>query len=104
LDAKGLELLLKSIAQIQKHINPNLTIEGILLTMVDKRPKLTREIIDAIENAYGKHIRIFGEHIPHSIRAAETGAKGISIFAHDPRGKVALAYESLTREVLTDAA
>ena len=41
--------------------------------------------------------------IPHSIRAAEISAEGRSIFAHDPKGKVAAAYQSLTREVLADA-
>jgi len=100
LDAKGLELLLKSIAQIRRAINPNLSICGILLTMVDKRANFTREIISLIESAYGSKIHIFGEHIPHSVRAAETSAYGKSIFAHDPNGKVAAAYASLTGEVL----
>ena len=100
LDAKGLELLLKSIAQIRRQINPTLTIGGILLTMVDRRAIFTREIITLIENAYGSHIRIFGEHIPRSVRAAETTAQGISIFTHDPHGKVAAAYAALTGEVL----
>jgi chromosome partitioning protein len=104
LDAKGLELLLRSIAQIRRQINPKLTIDGILLTMVNRRTNLTREIISIVENAYGDKIRIFGEHIPHSIRAAESTAHGVSIFSHDPNGKVAAAYAALTREVLSDAA
>jgi chromosome partitioning protein len=104
LDAKGLELLLKSIAQIRRSINPKLDICGILLTMVDRRANFTREIISLVENAYGGKIRIFGEHIPLSVRAAETSAKGVSIFTHDPNGKVAAAYASLTEEVLSDAA
>jgi chromosome partitioning protein len=104
LDAKGLELLLKSIAQIRKAINPRLTISGILLTMVDRRTIFTKEIISLIENAYGGSIRIFGDHIPHSVRAAESTAQGVSIFTHDPYGKVAAAYAALTREVLSDAA
>jgi len=104
LDAKGLELLLRSIAQIRRQINPKLTIDGILLTMVNRRTSLTREIISIVENAYGDKIRIFGEHIPHSIRAAESTAHGVSIFSHDPSGKVAAAYAALTREVLSDAA
>ncbi len=103
LDARGMELLLKSIAQTRKAINPHLVIEGILLTMVDKRTNFTREIISLVENAYGGKIRIFGEFIPHSIRAAEASATGQSIFAHDPGGKVAAAYTALVREVLTDA-
>jgi len=99
LDAKGLELLLSSISQIREFINPNLDICGILLTMVDKRTKFAKEIISAVEEAYGAEIRIFKEHIPHSVRAAETSATGKSIFSHDPNGKVAAAYESLVKEV-----
>jgi len=104
LDAKGLELLLKSIAQIRRQINPFLSIEGILLTMVDRRANFTREIITLVENAYGGNIRIFGEHIPRSIRASESTAQGVSIFSYEPNGRLAAAYAALAREVLTDAA
>jgi chromosome partitioning protein len=99
LDALGLEQLLKAVAQIKRQINPSLTIGGILLTMVDRRTRLTQEVIASIENAYGKNIRIFGEHIPRSVKAAECSAQGVSIFTHDPSGKVAAAYEALAREV-----
>jgi len=104
LDAKGLELLLKSIAQIRRQINPNLSIAGILLTMVERRTNFTKEIISLIENSYGGRIRIFGEHIPRSVRVPESTAQGISIFSYDPAGKVAAAYAALTKEVLSDAA
>jgi len=104
LDAKGLELLLRSIAQIRRQINPALTIGGILLTMVDRRANFTRDIIALIEGTYGDKIRIFGEHIPRSVRAAESTAHGISIFSYEPNGKVAAAYEALTKEVLADVA
>ena len=100
LDAKGLELLLKSIADMQEFINPNLDICGILITMVDKRTNLTKDIVGKIEKAYGEDIRIFKDYIPHSVRAAETSETGKSIFTYDPYGKVATAYEALTREVL----
>jgi chromosome partitioning protein len=100
LDAICLELLLKSIVQIRRQINPSLEIEGILLTMVDRRANFTQEIISLIENAYGGKIRIFGEHIPRSVRAAECSARGVSIYQYDPKGKVSAAYESLAREVM----
>jgi chromosome partitioning protein len=100
LDAKGLELLLKTLSQIRRQINPQLAIGGILLTMVDRRTNFTKEIIGMIEQAYGNDIRIFGEHIPHSVRAAESSATGKSIFTHDPNGKVAAAYEALVQGVL----
>ena len=100
LDAKGMELLLKSIARIRKQINPNLAICGILLTMVDRRANITKGIMNMIEEAYGESLNIFKDHIPHSVRAVETPATGRSIFEHDPNGKVAMAYASLAREVL----
>ncbi len=99
LDALGLELLLKAVAQIKRQINPSLAIGGILMTIVDRRAKLTRDVIASIEQAYGKNIRIFGEHIPRSVKAAECSAQGVSIYTHDPNGRVAAAYDSLVREV-----
>jgi len=104
LDAKGLELLLKTIATIQQQINTSLSISGILLSMVDKRANFTKDIITLIENTYGGRIRIFRESIPHSVRAVESSAQGVSIFSYDPNGKVAAAYAALTREVLSDVA
>ena len=52
-----------------------------------------------IEN-YGSRVKIFKESIPMSVRAAEISAEGVSIYQHDPNGKVASAYQSLTEEVL----
>jgi chromosome partitioning protein len=90
------------VAQIRRQINPNLAIDGILLTMVDRRANFTREVIASIENAYGGKIKSFGEHIPRSVRAAETSAQGVSIFQHDPNGKVAAAYSALVGELLAN--
>jgi len=103
LDAKGLEALLKTIAQIQQKVNPALSICGILLTMVDRRANFTREIIALVENTYGGSIRIFGEAIPRSVRVTEASASGESIFSFDPKGKVAAAYSELVKEVLANA-
>ncbi len=100
LDAKGLELLLKTVTKIRKQINPGLEIEGILLTMVDRRANFTKDIIAMIEKAYGANLHIFKEAIPLSIRAAEASATGKSIFSHDPRGRVAAAYDALARGVM----
>jgi len=102
LDAKGLESLLKTIAQIRRQINPTLEIGGILLTMVDRRAKFTREVISSIEEAYGGSIKIFGEHIPRSVRVTEASASGVSVLRYDPNGRVAAAYAALVREVLAD--
>lgn len=100
LPAKGLEQLLQTIAKVRRQINPTLKIDGILLAMVDNRTNYAREIAALLRSTYGGKLRIFHTEIPHSVRAAETSAEGISIFAHDPHGKAAQAYESLTKEVL----
>ena len=103
LSAKGLEQLLQTIQKVRRQINPKLKIEGILMTMTDSRTNYDREIDALIRQVYGSKIRVFEQPIPHSVRAAEISAEGRSIFAHDPKGKVAAAYQSLTREVLADA-
>ena len=100
LPAKGLELLLKTVNRVQRQINPQLQVEGILLTMVDYRTNFSKEISNLIRTTYGGHLRVFQAEIPFSVRAAEMSAEGQSIFKHDPHGKIAAAYESLTTEVL----
>lgn len=100
LPAKGLEQLLKTVSRVQRQINPKLKIDGILLTMVDGRTNFAREISGLLRETYGSRIRVFATDIPHSVRAAETSAAGKSIFAHDPKGKVATAYQALTQEVI----
>lgn len=99
LSAKGLEQLIGTIGRVKKRMNPGLQIEGILFTMQDTRMVFTRQVSDVIKQQYGIHIRIMETGIPRSVRAAETSAKGKSIFLHDPHGKVALAYDALAREV-----
>ena len=100
LSAKGLDLLMQSIARVKRQINPKLKIDGILFTMVDSRTNEAKEIIASLRAHYGEKIRVFGTEIPFSVRAAETSGRGKSIFSHDKNGKVAAAYRSLTKEVL----
>lgn len=103
LSAKGLEQLLQTVNKVRRQINPKLRIEGILLTMVDGRTNYAKEISNLIRETYGSKIKVFGTDIPHSVRAAEISAEGKSIFKHDPKGKVADAYRTLTKEVVQDA-
>ena len=103
LSAKGLEQLLQTVQKVRRQINPKLKIEGILLTMTDSRTNYGQQIDNLIRGAYGSKIKVFDQTIPRSVRAAEISAVGKSIFQHDPKGKVAEAYQSLTKEVLADA-
>ena len=100
LPIKGLEQLLGTINRVRKQLNPHLKIDGILLTMVNERTNFSRDIITLLHDTYGGKLRIFENNIPLSVRAAEISAEGKSIYTHDPRGKVAQAYEALTREVI----
>ena len=100
LPAKGLEQLLQTVAKVRRQINPKLQIDGILLAMVDNRTNFAKEIAGLIRDTYGSKINVFSSEIPHSVRAKEASAEGKSIFAHDPGGKVAAAYQNLTREVI----
>ena len=103
LSAKGLEQLLQTINKVKRQINPKLRIEGILLTMVDGRTNYAKDISSLIRETYGAKIKVFDAVIPRSTRAAEISAEGKSIFAYDPKGKVAAAYEDVTKEVLKNA-
>ena len=100
LPVKGLEQLIKTIGKVKRQINPKLEIEGILLTMVDNRTNYAKDISILLIENYGSRVKIFKESIPMSVRAAEISAEGVSIYQHDPNGKVASAYQSLTEEVL----
>ena len=102
LPVKGLQQLIKTVGKVKRQINPKLEIEGILLTMVDSRTNYAKDISAMLKEAYGSRVKIFANVIPISVRAAEISAEGISIYKHDPKGKVASAYDSLTKEVLAD--
>ena len=99
LSTKGLNLLLRSISKIKRQINPRLKIDGILLTMVDNRTNNAKAIISSLRSTVGENIRVLRSEIPFSVRAAECSLSGESIFSHDRNGKVAAAYEALTKEV-----
>ena len=84
LSAKGLQ----TVQKVRRQINPKLKIEGILLTMTDSRTNYGKQISNLIRQAYGKHLKVFEQTIPRSVRAAETSAAGKSIFAYDPKDSI----------------
>ena len=102
LPVKGLEMLIRTIRKVNRQINPDLEIAGILPTMYDSRTNYAKEIEEKIRKIYGKHVKVFDTPIPASVRAAEQPATGVSIYRHDPKGKVAAAYQILVNEVVDD--
>ena len=99
LPAKGLEQLLQTVAKVRRQINPKLKIDGILMTMVDGRTNNAKSIIAALRSTLGGSVRVFDTEIPRSVRAAEASGEGKSIFAFDPKSRVAQAYTNLAKEV-----
>ena len=103
LPAKGMTQLLRSINMVRTHTNEHLKIGGIVMTLVDGRTNLAKEVISTIRTNYGMSIRIFDAQIPVAVKAAEAAKEGKSIFSYDANSRPALAYEKLTNEVLKDA-
>ncbi len=100
LPAKGMTQLLRTIGKVKRQINPNLRVDGVLLTLVDNRTNLARQTAETLRENYGSVLHIYHSQIPLAVKAAETSAAGKSIYAYDPTSKVAMAYESFTKEVL----
>ena len=100
LPAKGMTQLLRTVARVKRQINPNLRVDGVLLTLVDSRTNLARQTAETLRENYGSVLHIYQSQIPLAVKAAEVSAAGKSIYAYDPSSKVAGAYESFTMEVL----
>ena len=102
LPAKGMTQLLTTISKVKRHTNPNLQIDGILLTLVDGRTNLAKSTVDALRDNFGSRIRIYKTKIPVAVKAAEVSSKGKSIYAYEPNSTVSKAYADFTKEVLAD--
>lgn len=102
LPAKGMTQLLQTIANVRKHTNPDLKIDGILLTLVDGRTNLAKSTVDTLWQNFGSRIKIYKSSIPVAVKAAEVSSKGKSIYAYEPNSTVSKAYADFTREVLAD--
>jgi chromosome partitioning protein len=102
LSAKGLEMLTATIAKIKRSINPKLEYKGILFTMHNERLKISKTVFEDVSSAYGKHIRIFEQTIPQSVKAVEPTFSGLSAHKYAPNSKVAIAYDKFAKEVLID--
>ena len=100
LPAKGMTQLLKSIQMVKTHTNENLKIGGIVMTLVDGRTNLAKDVISTIRTNYGMQIRIFDTQIPVAVKAAEASKAGKSIYEYDKDSKPAQAYAQLTKEVI----
>ncbi len=100
LSVKGLQQLLNTISKVRRLINTKLVIEGIVITMVDRRTNYSKDVAANVRKAYSALIRIFDAQIPQSVRVSESSAAGMSIYSYDPAGKAVEAYNKLVDEVI----
>lgn len=99
---RGMTDLFKIINKVRRQINPTLKIDGALLTLVDKRTNLSKEIQNQIKDNYGSILKLYDTHIPRAVKTAESTSSGGSVFTYDKSGVVAEAYSSFAKEVLDD--
>ena len=102
LPAKGMTQLVQTISKVKKYINPDIKIDGMLLTLVDNRTNLAKSTVEALRENFGSSIRMYRSQIPIAVKAAETSSKGKSIYAYEPNSTVSKAYAEFTKEVLAD--
>ena len=95
---EGLGQLLRTIEMVRASLKPELNIVGAVLTMFDKRNKLSGEVMNELYKFFPDNI--FRSVIPRTVRLAEAPSYGKSIFHYEPRGKAARSYERLGREIL----
>lgn len=100
LAAKGMGQFLQTIASVRKQINPKLIVDGVLLTLVDKRTTLTEEVKMQLQKNYGSKVKIYNTQIPMAVNVAKSTSCGESIFSYDKNSKVADAYSLFAKEVL----
>ena len=95
---EGLGQLLNTIQLIQENIKPKLGILGAVITMYDKRTKLSEDVMNELYKFFPSSI--FRSIIPRTVRLAEAPSFGKTILQYEPRGKGARAYERLAKEIM----
>lgn len=100
LAAKGMGQLLKNIMRVRKNLNSRLEVGGVLLTLIDKRTTLSKDVKEVLKESYGSYVDTYKTEIPKAINTAKSSSTGKSIFEFDKNSPVAKAYENFAKEVL----
>lgn len=97
---EGVSELLDSLIRIRRTLNPNLAVEGILLTMYDERTTLSRQVASDLRSFFGN--QVFDSVIPRNVRLAEAPSHGKPIHFYDIHSRGAEAYINLAKEVVAN--
>ena len=95
---EGLSQLLNTVRLVQKHFNNQLKIEGVLLTMLDRRTNLGYEVVEEVKKYF--HEKVYETIIPRNVRLSEAPSYGLSIVDYDRQSLGAQTYRELAKEVL----
>ncbi len=95
---EGLGLLIQTIQRVQQGLNPELKLEGILMTMVDARNALSGQVIGEVKKHFGDYV--YKNTIPRNVRLAEAPSFGKTVYEHDKWSKGARAYKALAKEFI----
>ena len=95
---EGLAGLLETVELVRAQLNPDLTLEGILLTMVDLRSNLARQVADEVRSHFGE--QVFDTVIPRNVRLSEAPSHGKPVLLYDAHSKGAVSYLQLADEIL----
>lgn len=96
---EGITQLLNSIIMVQSNMNPNLKIEGVLLTMLDGRTNIGLDVIEEVRGYFKNYV--FNTIIPRLVRLVEAPSHGKPISDYDPECRATLAYCNLAKEVIS---
>ena len=94
---EGLSQLLNTVRLVQKHFNPGLEIEGVLLTMYDARTNLGAEVFEEVRRYFQE--KVYDKIIPRNVRLSEAPSHCKPILDYDPRSKCAEVYQAISYEV-----
>ena len=95
---EGLSQLMNTIKLVKKHLNPEIDVEGVILTMKDNRSNLIQQVSQEIQRFFGP--KVYATFIPRSIRLAEAPSHGQPIITYEPKSKGGIAYYNLAIEFL----
>jgi len=97
---EGLGRLLNNVKLVQARLNPSLSLAGILLTMFDKRNRLSHQVADEARSFFGSNV--FKTVIPRNVRLSESPSHGLPIILYDIKSRGAVSYMALAREIMTN--
>lgn len=95
---EGLSQLMDTVKLVQKHLNPNLCIEGVLLTMYNSRTNLSVEVVNEVKKYFNE--KVYNSMVPRNVRLSEAPSHGLPIILYDPKSKGTECYLDITNELL----